>query len=218
MIQIKELKKAYRNSNVVTEVLRGVNLHVEQGEFVAIMGSSGSGKSTLLNIIGGMDRADSGSYCFEGEEVLEMHGKRLAEFRNKNVGFVFQIFHLLPEFDVADNIALPLGYAKVGAKERRRRAEELLEKIGLSSKAQRRPNQLSGGEQQRVAIARAIANHPKVLLADEPTGSLDQENGLQVLQMMKDLNQEGLTLIVVTHDPGVASFANRVIQGAELFP
>ena len=212
MIIINNLQKKYKNGDMDTEVLQGVNMQVKRGEFVAVMGRSGCGKSTLLNIIGGMDKADNGSYLFDGEQVLDYNSQQLANFRNKKVGFVFQAFHLLQEFSVADNIALPLGYAGIGAKQRKRTALELLEQIGLVEKAGRRPFQLSGGEQQRVAIARAISNQPEVLLADEPTGSLDEENGIRILELLKNLNERGLTIIMVTHDIKVSEYADRVIR------
>ena len=212
MIIINNLQKKYRNGDMETDVLRGVNMQVKRGAFVAVMGRSGCGKSTLLNIIGGMDRADSGSYLFDGEQVMDYNNRQLASFRNKKVGFVFQAFHLLQEFSVADNIALPLGYAGIGAKQREKTAKDLLEKMGLVEKAARRPFQLSGGEQQRVAIARAISNQPEVLLADEPTGSLDEENGIRILELLKKLNEQGLTIIMVTHDPKVSEYADRVIR------
>lgn len=212
MLIINNLQKKYKNGDMDTEVLQGVNMQVKRGEFVAVMGRSGCGKSTLLNIIGGMDKADSGSYLFDGEQVLDYNSQQLANFRNKKVGFVFQAFHLLQEFSVVDNIALPLGYAGIGAKQRKRTALELLEQIGLVEKAGRRPFQLSGGEQQRVAIARAISNQPEVLLADEPTGSLDEENGIRILELLKNLNERGLTIIMVTHDIKVSEYADRVIR------
>lgn len=212
MIQVEHLFKSYKTGELRTEVLKDVSLSVEKGEFVSIMGRSGCGKSTLLSILGGMDSADKGSYAFDGEDVSGMDARSLAHFRNKKVGFVFQAFHLLPEFNVMDNVSVPLGYAGVGAKQRRAVAMELLEKVGLGDKAKRRPSQLSGGEQQRVAIARAIAAKPEVLLADEPTGSLDEENGIRVMEMLKQLNEQGLTIILVTHDSKVAGYADRVLH------
>ena len=215
MIKIEHLMKSYKTGDVRFQVLKDVNLTVSQGEFVAIMGRSGCGKSTLLNILGGMDSADEGTYLFDGQPVSGLNNRDLAHFRNKKVGFVFQSFHLLPEFNVVDNVALPLGYGGVGAKERRARAMELLEKVGLADKAKRRPSQLSGGEQQRVAIARAVAAGPEVLLADEPTGSLDEENGIHVMDMLKQLNDQGLTIVLVTHDQKIADYADRVLRMAD---
>lgn len=215
MIKIEHLMKSYKTGDVRFQVLKDVNLTVNQGEFVAIMGRSGCGKSTLLNILGGMDSADEGTYLFDGQPVSGLNNRDLAHFRNKKVGFVFQSFHLLPEFNVVDNVALPLGYGGVGAKERRARAMELLEKVGLADKAKRRPSQLSGGEQQRVAIARAVAAGPEVLLADEPTGSLDEENGIHVMDMLKQLNDQGLTIVLVTHDQKIADYADRVLRMAD---
>lgn len=215
MIEVRNLYKSYKNGDVCTKVLKDMNLTVEDGAFVTIMGRSGCGKSTLLNILGGMDRADQGTYLFDGTPVSGMDGRSLACFRNQKVGFVFQSFHLLPEFNVADNVALPLGYGGMGAKQRRKISMELLEKVGLADKARRRPSQLSGGEQQRVAIARAVAAGPKVLLADEPTGSLDEENGQKIMEMLKALNTQGLTILLVTHDPKVAACGSRMIHMAD---
>lgn len=211
MISLHNITKKYQQGSVKTEVLKGVNLEVAKGEFVAIMGRSGCGKSTLLNIIGGMDRADGGSYLFNEKEIPCMSAKKMAHFRNKNVGFVFQAFHLMAEFNVLDNIALPLGYAGISGKMRKEKAKELLSKIGLTDKAKSRPFQLSGGEQQRIAIARAISNEPEVLLADEPTGSLDEENGTHVMELLKSLGKQGLTIIMVTHDKKVAEYADRIV-------
>lgn len=211
MIKVEHLYKSYKTGDISTEVLKDVGLEVEAGEFIAIMGRSGSGKSTLLNILGGMDSADSGSYLFDGEPVSGMDSRQLAHFRNKKIGFVFQSFYLLPEFNVMDNVAVPMGYGGVSSRERKARSLKLLEQVGLEKKAKRRPSQLSGGEQQRVAIARAIAQKPSVLLADEPTGSLDEENGIRIMELLKKLNEQGLTIILVTHDTKVAKYADRIL-------
>ncbi len=215
IITIKNLVKTYQSGDAKNEVLKDVCLEVNKGEFIAIMGRSGCGKSTLLNIMGGMDLADRGSYLFEGMQVSDFNRRQLAHFRNKKVGFVFQAFHLLPEFSIIDNISLPLGYAGAKSGQRKKRAKQLLEMVGLAGRETGRPFQLSGGEQQRVAIARAISNQPEVLLADEPTGSLDEENGIKIMQLLKTLNGQGLTIIMVTHDKKVAEYADRIIYMAD---
>lgn len=209
---LKDIVKCYKNGSNVTEALKGVSLTVKQGEFLAITGRSGCGKSTLLNIMGGMDRQTSGEYLFQGERVDGMNVRRLAEFRNRQIGFIFQAFYLGKEFQAIENVAMPLGYAKVRRKERKRRAKEALMQVGLGDKLLSRPAQLSGGEQQRVAIARAIVNHPKVLLADEPTGNLDCENGRVVMELLHNLHAEGLTIVMVTHDLTLAGEADRLIR------
>lgn len=209
---LKDIVKCYKSGSNVTEALKGVSLTVKEGEFLAITGRSGCGKSTLLNIMGGMDRQTSGEYLFQGERVDGMNVRRLAEFRNRQVGFIFQAFYLGKEFHAIENVAMPLGYAKVGLKERKRRAKEALVQVGLGDKLLSRPAQLSGGEQQRVAIARAIVNHPKVLLADEPTGNLDRENGRVVMELLHNLHAEGMTIVMVTHDLTLAGEADRLIR------
>ena len=211
-IKFDKVTKDYHSGEVTIRALSDASFEVEKGEICVIVGESGAGKTTLLNILGGMDSLDEGTYLFEDEPVSSMNARQLAHFRNKKVGFVFQSFHLLPEFNVMDNVALPLGYGGAGAKERKARAMELLEKEGLKDKAKRKPSQLSGGEQQRVAIARAIAADPDVLLADEPTGSLDEENGIKVMDMLKTLNDQGLTIVLVTHDAKVADYAHRLLH------
>lgn len=213
---LKDIVKRYeigkkKNRNV-TEALRGVNLSIAEGEFVAITGRSGCGKSTLLNIMGGMDRQTSGEYLFRGEKIDDMNARALARFRNQSIGFVFQAFYLAKELNAIDNVAMPLGYAHVSSRERKRRAEEALAAVGLSEKLRARPSQLSGGEQQRVAIARAIINHPAVLLADEPTGNLDYENGQKIMDLLHRLHEDGLTIVMVTHDLALANQADRIIH------
>ncbi len=213
---LKDIVKRYeigkkKNRNV-TEALRGVNLKIAEGEFVAITGRSGCGKSTLLNIMGGMDRQTSGEYLFRGEKIDDMNARALARFRNQSIGFVFQAFYLAKELNAIDNVAMPLGYAHVSGRERKRRAEEALAAVGLSEKLRARPSQLSGGEQQRVAIARAIINHPAVLLADEPTGNLDYENGQKIMDLLHRLHEDGLTIVMVTHDLALAKQADRIIH------
>lgn len=208
MIKIENLTKSYGENMLA---LNNVSLEIKKGEFVCITGKSGCGKSTLLNILGGMDVQTGGSYRFNGAEVSKLRGRALAKFRNANIGFVFQSFYLMNDYNTVDNISLPLGYANVSAKRRKETALKLLGEVGLSHKAKSRPPQLSGGEQQRVAIARAVANNPEVLLADEPTGNLDEENGGKIMALLKKLNGQGLTVIMVTHDPDLAKQADRVI-------
>ncbi|MGE5564697.1 MAG: ABC transporter ATP-binding protein [Parcubacteria group bacterium] len=192
--------------------LDGVDLHIDRGEHLAVVGPSGSGKSTLMNIIGGLDRPDGGTYEFEGEEVAGFDDDQLADFRNRRIGFVFQSFQLLARHTALQNVELPLIYCGMEKEERRERAVAMLERVGLGSRVGHRPNQLSGGQQQRVAIARALANNPDLLLADEPTGALDSATTLDVLKLFEELNADGLTLIVVTHENEVAHRARRRIS------
>ncbi len=215
MIKVENIVKRYGNVNNKTEALKGISLHVEKGEFMAVTGPSGCGKSTLLNIIGGVDSQTSGEYYFNDICVTKLSGRKLARFRNKNVGFVFQAFHLARELNAVENVAMPLGYAGVSGKERKAHAKELLDRFGLSHKYKSYPEELSGGEMQRVAIARALANSPHILLADEPTGNLDQENGQLVMNILRELNQDGLTIILVTHDQNLATMADRNISMAD---
>lgn len=215
MIELKQIVKHYGKGDNVTEALKGVSLQIKKGEFVAITGHSGCGKSTLLNILGGMDRQTKGEYFYGGTDVSRMSEKELAGFRNRHIGFVFQAFHLAGELTALENVALPLGYAGVGAKERKERAKVLLDRVGLSEKYKAHPAKLSGGEMQRVAIARALSNHPQVLLADEPTGNLDRENGEMVMKILRELNEEGMTIIMVTHDLELAAMADRCIRMAD---
>lgn len=194
-------------------VLHGVNLQIASGEFVAIMGASGSGKSTLMNILGCLDTPSSGDYFLDGRNVAQLDDEELAAVRLRLLGFVFQSFNLLPRIDVLDNVALPLLYAGVARRERHRRAEQQLARVGLQGYGARRPNQLSGGQQQRVAIARALINRPRLLLADEPTGNLDSETSIEVMALFRALNaDEGITLILVTHEADIAGYAQRRIR------
>jgi putative ABC transport system ATP-binding protein len=210
MISVRALKKIYVMGEESVAALAGVNCDFQRGEYTAVIGPSGSGKSSLMNILGGLDRPTEGTYHFEGDEVEGMDDDQLALFRNKRIGFVFQSFQLLPRLTAAENVELPLIYGGIGAKERKERSLEMLEKVGLGSRAGHRPAQMSGGQQQRVAIARALANRPDLLLADEPTGALDTKTGKEVLALFRELNtNQNLTIIVVTHDLGVAAQASR---------
>lgn len=209
MIDITDLKKVYQMGEETVAALAGINLSIARGEYVAIIGPSGSGKSSLMNILGGLDRPTSGQYRFEGEEVAAYDDDALAAFRSRRIGFVFQSFQLLPRLTALQNVELPMVYAETPPAERRERARSMLERVGLGARMDHRPTQLSGGQQQRVAIARALANQPDLLLADEPTGALDTQTGQDVLALFEALNAEGLTLVVVTHDNGVAARARR---------
>ena len=198
--------------DTIVEALRGVALEVEGGEFVVIMGSSGSGKSTLMHILGCLDHPTSGQLSIDGEDVSRMNGGRLAEIRNRRIGFVFQQFNLLSRTAAINNVELPLLYAGVGSSERKRRAQESLDKVGLSHRMGHYPSQLSGGEQQRVAIARALINNPAILMADEPTGNLDTKSGIEILTILQELNENGITLVMVTHEREVAEHGDRIIH------
>jgi putative ABC transport system ATP-binding protein len=209
VIEISDLRKIYIMGEEEVPALDGVSLSIRRGEYVAVIGPSGSGKSTLMNILGGLDRPTSGTYGFEGEDVGDFTDDELADFRRRRIGFVFQSFQLLPRLTALQNVELPMIYAGIGRSERRQRAGELLERVGLGSRMGHKPTQLSGGQQQRVAIARSLANRPDLLLADEPTGALDTHTGEEVLKLFEELNADGLTLAVVTHDPEVAEMAHR---------
>ena len=211
MIEIRDLEKIYQMGDETVAALAGVSLTIERGENVAITGPSGSGKSTLMNILGGLDRPSRGTYRFDGEDVSHFDDNALADFRNRRIGFVFQSFQLLPRLSALQNVELPMIYAGMDPAERRARAQQMLERVGLGSRMGHKPTQMSGGQQQRVAIARALANAPDLLLADEPTGALDTQTGNDVMALFKALNAEGLTLVTVTHDVEVAAEANRRI-------
>jgi putative ABC transport system ATP-binding protein len=212
LIDLVDVTKVYASGDIEVCALDGVSLAIQEGEWVAIMGASGSGKSTMMNLLGCLDRPTSGQYALAGRLVSEMSRRELARVRNEFIGFVFQQFNLLPRTSALDNAALPLIYAGVGARERRRRAAEALERVGLSGRLDHHPNQLSGGQQQRVAIARAIVNQPKVILADEPTGALDTRTSVEVMALFHELWQEGITLVLVTHESDIAAFASRVVS------
>lgn len=212
VIETRGLTKVYGANGTAVHALCGIDLTVQKGEFVALVGPSGSGKSTLMAIIGCLDRPTAGTYALDGHEVQGLSGTALARIRNEKVGFVFQSYNLLPKASVSRNVELPMLYAGVSRKERRRRALELLEKVGIPEKADKLPATLSGGQRQRVAIARALANHPSLLLADEPTGALDSKTGAEVLALFSELHAQGNTVLLVTHDPSIAARAQRKVE------
>ena len=212
MIQIENLGKTFRTEEVETIALQGINLHIDDGEFVAIMGPSGCGKSTLLNIIGLLDNPSEGSYLLNGQEVARLTEDERTDLRRGTIGFVFQSFNLIDEMTVYENVELPLIYAGVPAKERRERVEALLDRMKMSHRAKHYPQQLSGGQQQRVAIARAVVTRPQLILADEPTGNLDSAHGKEVIGLLAELNQEGTTIVMVTHNSHDAASARRIVH------
>ncbi|WP_257666730.1 ABC transporter ATP-binding protein [Parapedobacter tibetensis] len=212
MINISKLQKFYRTEEVETVALNDLSIHVKGGEFVAVMGPSGCGKSTLLNIVGLLDDLDEGSYLFNNIEVAKYNERKRSDLRKHNIGFVFQSFNLIDELTVFENVELPLIYTKVPAAERKRRVEEVLEKVQIMHRRNHFPQQLSGGQQQRVAVARAVVNNPKLILADEPTGNLDSNNGNEVMQLLTELNEQGTTIVMVTHSEHDARYADRVIR------
>ncbi|WP_347559170.1 ABC transporter ATP-binding protein [Pseudoflavonifractor sp. AF19-9AC] len=212
LIELRDIYKIYPMGDEIVHALDGVSLSIDRGEFVAIVGSSGSGKSTAMNIIGCLDVPTSGSYHLGGVDVSTMDDDQQAEIRNKMLGFIFQQYNLIPKLDILENVELPLLYAGVAAEERRRRAIQALERVGLAEKRKHLPSQLSGGQQQRVSIARALAGDPSVILADEPTGALDSRTGREVLGFLKKLNREGDTVVLITHDNSIAVQADRIIR------
>jgi putative ABC transport system ATP-binding protein len=212
MISIKDLHKSYQIGNNSLHVLKGINFEVKEGDFVSIMGSSGSGKSTLLNILGILDEADKGEYWLDGVLIKNLNEKVAAQYRNEFLGFIFQSFNLINYKSALDNVSLPLYYQGVKRKERTEKAMHYLEKVGLADWSEHTPNELSGGQKQRVAIARALASNPKVLLADEPTGALDSKTSYEVMELIQAINDEGKTILVVTHEPDIAQMTKRIVH------
>jgi len=212
VIETRKAARHYVMGDVTVKALRGINLRIDRGEMVSVMGPSGSGKSTLMNLIGCLDTPTSGTVLLDGRDISELDERALAKMRNEKIGFIFQQFNLLSRMNVLDNVATPLLYAGVSAKNRRERASYVLEKVGLADRMKHLPRELSGGQKQRVAIARALVNEPSLLLADEPTGALDQETGHQILDLFNELHDAGNTLILVTHDPDIGAFAPRCIH------
>ncbi len=212
MLQMRALSRVYRTDTIETTALDAVDIDIADGEFVAVMGPSGCGKSTLLNLMGMLDSPSSGSYVFNGQEVAGLGEARLAEVRKANIGFIFQSFNLVDELSVRENIELALLYHDVSAADRKRRTDEVMDRVGIAHRARHRPSQLSGGQQQRVAVARALVAQPNLILADEPTGNLDTNHGEEVMRMLQQLNAEGSTIVMVTHSPAHADYASRIIS------
>lgn len=212
LLHTKDLRKTYNSGSIKTEVLKGVDMKIEEGEFIAIMGHSGSGKSTLMHILGFLDTPTSGTYVFEGKDTKQFDQEQLAKIRNQKIGFVFQAFNLLPRTTVLENVRLPMIYAGIKEDEQIKRAKELLTKVGLEHRLNNLSNELSGGEQQRVAVARSLVNNPALILADEPTGNLDSESTKEIMELFKQLHKEKHTLVIVTHENDVAKYAERIIR------
>ena len=212
LIEINHVKKHYTSGDETVEALRGVDITIEAGEFITIMGQSGSGKSTLLSVLGGMNHPTTGEVEMAGVKLYQLPGEKLADFRAENLGFVFQSFHLIPYLTAVENVMLPLAIVKMGTKAKKNAAGQALERVGLGDKLERLPNQLSGGEQERVAIARAIVNNPHILLADEPTGNLDSKSSNEVMALFRELNAAGQTVVMVTHNPENGAYADRTIH------
>lgn len=212
LITLRAIKRDFRMGSEVLHVLKGIDLTIEKGEYVALMGPSGSGKSTLMNLLGCLDTPTSGEYWLNGEDVSELSDDQLAEIRNREIGFVFQTFNLLPRSTALDNVALPLVYAGMSSKDRTNRSREVLTDVGLADRMTHRPNELSGGQRQRVAVARALVNKPSLILADEPTGNLDTKTSLEIMALFDEIHALGNTLIVVTHEEDIAQYAHRIIR------
>ncbi|WP_066505773.1 ABC transporter ATP-binding protein [Abyssisolibacter fermentans] len=211
MIKVKGLYKIYKTGTVEVQALKDVNFEVKKGEFVSIMGTSGSGKSTLMNILGCLDKATKGDYILDGQNIAGLQENKLAAIRNKKIGFVFQSYNLLSKTTALKNVELPMMYAGSSRNKRRKKAIELLDKVGLSDRVHHKPNELSGGQKQRVAIARALINNPSIILADEPTGNLDTKSGEEIMQIFQRLNDEGVTIVLVTHEPEIAEHTKRIV-------
>jgi len=212
VIKLKNIGKTYSNGKVEVEALRSVNLEIAQGEFVAVMGSSGSGKSTLMNILGCLDTQSSGDYMLDGTDIMELESDEKAEIRSMKIGFVFQSFNLLPRTTALENVELPLVYSGMPGAQRKKLASDALSLVGLADRADHLPNQLSGGQQQRVAIARAVVNNPRMILADEPTGNLDTATSYEIMKIFRDLNEQGKTIVMITHEEDIASRSKRIIS------
>lgn len=212
MLEVKEIVKKYVTGEINFTALKNINLRIEKGEFTSIMGPSGSGKSTMMNILGCLDKMDNGTYILNGKNVSNLSDNELALIRNKEIGFVFQAFNLLPRMTILENVELPMAYAGVPKGERREKALIALDRVGLSDRVKHKPNEISGGQKQRVAIARAIVNNPAVIMADEPTGNLDTKSSVEIMKIFQDLNNEGATIIMVTHEPDIAQHTKRVVR------
>lgn len=211
IIKAEDITKIYKNGDIEVKALDNINFCVDEGEFVAVMGTSGSGKSTLMNILGCLDVLTSGSYFLDGEDVSKLSGDKLAAIRNRKIGFVFQSFNLLPKLNALQNVELPMIYAGVDSRVRKKIASEALAKVGLEKRMEHKPNEMSGGQRQRVAIARALVNNPAIIFADEPTGNLDSRSSVEIMKIFQDLNAEGKTIVMVTHEPDVAQYTKRII-------
>ncbi|KGM37228.1 ABC transporter ATP-binding protein [Streptococcus sinensis] len=211
MLKLKDIHKSYQQGSQEFPILKGIDLHVKEGDFLAIMGPSGSGKSTLMNIIGCLDKANSGSYYIEGTDVSDLSDNQLSDLRNQKIGFVFQNFNLMPKLTACQNVELPLTYMKVPKKERRERALEMLRLVGLEERSDFKPMELSGGQKQRVAIARALVTNPSFILGDEPTGALDTKTSVQIMELFKQFNAQGKTIVIITHEPEVAQLCKQTV-------
>ena len=211
IITVDNINKTYKNGSLELQVLKNISFKVDKGEFLAIMGSSGSGKSTMMNILGCLDNQYEGKYILDGIDISKSSENELSEIRNKKIGFIFQSFNLLPRFTALENVELPLVYSSVPKEERHKRANELLEMVGLKDRTHHRPNELSGGQRQRVAIARALVNNPSIILADEPTGNLDSKSEAEIIEILQKLNKMGKTIVIVTHEPNIGEIAQRKI-------